>query len=228
MTKNSSGQRAGETETSDEGSDDVSVEADEFEFDAPFDSDDGGGIEARSLEDQDGSSEGFFDGQSDVVTSAGEPFMWAMGGAALYAASFVFAALGLYFVSPRQAGLYIDFLGEIIHFLPLPIVAFVAGGMALESYRTGRNGGLPETLLPITLLIPLPLHLIMFFVEGILTGGQQVTIADLLVANPGLTQLVIWPPVIMGAIFVAIAYQTSVTKRRRRPDIATDAGIRSS
>lgn len=226
MPDETSGGGTGERSTGD----DVAVTPDEFDVRTAFDvadGEDGDGTRTATATATDPArtrSNGYwFDGEGDVATSAGEPFTWAMAGAALYAASFVFAGLGLQLVAPAGADLYVEFVTDVAVFLPLPVVGYATGGLTLELFRSRAHGELPETVLPITLLLPVFVHLTMFYVEGIATGFAEVTFLELLVRNPGLAQLVLWPPIVTCGVFAVIAYQTTLDGRGRDPG-APDLG----
>lgn len=154
----------------------------------------------------------WFEGERGLSTRPGTPFLWAMAGAGLYAASFVFAAVGLLLVAPPAAETYTDVVLSAVFFFPIPMIAFIGAGLGLEYYLARNEGRLPETALPMALVVPLVLHVSLFFVEWVDTGYTQATLADLFAQDPGLAQLLLWPPVIMGGVFAIIVHRTTIAQ----------------
>lgn len=193
---------------------------DEMEVEATFDGDGatGGAAEVATKPGEFITEDYWFEGEQEISTTPGTPFLWAMSAAGLYASSFVFAAVGLLFVAPGAANVYVEYVLNMAFFLPYPMIAYIAAGLGLEIYLYQGDGDLPETALPTALLLPVVLHVSLFFVEWIHTGYTEATLADLFAANPVLSQLVLWPPVIVGSIFAMIVYRTTVGKRDQDSD----------
>lgn len=185
---------------------------DEMEIEAEFGGDGAGGGAADVVETPGEflTEDYWFEGEKAIRTTPGTPFLWAMSGAGLYAASFIFAALGLGFVAPTAAETYTDIVLGAVLFFPIPMIAFIAAGLGMEAYLARSDGDLPETTVPIALLVPVLLHVSLFFVEWVDTGYTDATLADLFARDPGLAQLLLWPPVIMGTIFAVIVYRTTL------------------
>lgn len=191
---------------------------DEMEIDADFE--DGGSGEGDVVETPGEflTQDYWFEGEQRIRTTPGTPFLWSMAGAGLYAASFIFAAVGLQFVAPTAAETYTDIVLSAAFFLPIPMVAFIAAGLGLEAYLARNEGDIPETSVPIALLIPVVLHVSLFFVEWIDTGYTEATLADLFAQDPALAQLLLWPPVIMGSVFAVIVYRTTLKSAEDESD----------
>lgn len=195
-----------------EGGDGGGWNPDEMEIDAEFDDDgaSGGAVDVVGRPGEFVTEDYWFEEERGVTTAPGTPFLLAMSGAGLYAASFLFAAVGLQFVAPPAAEVYTDIVLNAVFFFPIPMLAFVAAGLGLELYLSRTDGQLPETTLPIALLIPIVLHISLFFFEWVDTGYTDATLADLFGQNPQLAQLLLWPPVIMGVGFALIVYRSTL------------------
>lgn len=154
----------------------------------------------------------WFDEEEAVTIPRGRPLLLALSGAGVYATSFVFAAVGLQFVAASAAETYAEHVLGAVFFLPIPIAAFVGAGIALE-LLFARGDGLPETTIPLALLIPILLHVSLFFVESVNIGYTRATLADLFARDPVLSQLLLWPPVIAGTVFAVVVHQATTTDR---------------
>ncbi|PSQ16123.1 hypothetical protein BRD00_12240 [Halobacteriales archaeon QS_8_69_26] len=203
----SSSRNEGTTDDDGWNPDDVQVEG---EFDDGGAS--GGAVEVVDRPGEFLTDDYWFEGERGLSTRPGTPFLWAMAGAGLYAASFVFAAVGLLIVAPPAVETYTEAVLSAVFFFPIPMVAFIGAGLGLEFYLSRSSGRLPETALPIALVIPILLHVSLFFVEWVDLGYTQATLADLFAEDPGLAQLLLWPPVIMGVVFAVIVHRTTVAQ----------------
>lgn len=169
----------------------------------------------------------WFEGERDITARRGVVLLIALAGAGLYASSFVFAAIGLQFVAPPAAQTYLELVLSAMFFLPIPMVAYLAVGVGIEAYTWRRDGEIPETTLPLALLVPVVLHVSLFFVEWVEFGYSTATLADLFAREPGLAQLLLWPPVIVGTIYAVIVYRASIADLARTEDAAVEGGQHS-
>lgn len=217
-----------------EGGDGSAGESDDGEY-SSGESDDGGwnpdDIEVEPGFEGDGTSGGaadvvdepgevltddyWFEGERNITTPRGTALLYALSAAGLYASSFIFAAIGVAFVAPLAAQTFIDLVLNGVFFFSIPITGFLAAGVAIEAYLFVGDGDVPETTIPLALLIPVLLHVSLFFVEFVELGYTQATLAELFASNPTFSQLLLWPPVIMGTVFAVIVYRTTVAERAR-------------
>jgi len=203
------------TTTADPGGSGDGWDPDEVEVDAEFEGDGASGGAADVVE-QPGeflTEDYWFEGERTIKTPQGTPLLYAMSGAGLYASSFIFAAVGLLVVTPQGAQQYVDLVLGALFFFPIPLSAFLGAGIAVEFYLYANDGDLPETVTPIALIVPVLVHVSLFFVEFVDFGYTQATLAELFAENPGQAQLLLWPPVIMGVIFAVLVYRTTLGER---------------
>lgn len=107
----------------------------------------------------------WFEGERDLAIRRGMALLWALSAAGLYASSFVLAAVGLWALDPAAAVDFFDFVLGATFLFPVP-VAFLAVGVALEASLYRREGDLPETAIPIALVVPVVVHVGLFLARG--------------------------------------------------------------